>query len=214
MFGALFLTTAVASSAEQPAHPPQQVVRYENAGRTSYFEFSEGFRTHGNIRPQNPNPAQKREFDESLGYPLYDCSDSSYQCLRSWFSVFAIPRRHLSSGMRYAVDGAQLKVEQCLRGSNEHCQVALISSDCQVIVGTDACKHGERNSSESGPITYFIFNEDYGVTAFGTGGEWPKSPTERLSVASAVATQNILQGRIGLLRANVATAPLPKLEQK
>lgn len=187
------------------------VVRYESVGRTGYYVFSEQSGTHGLIRARNPTSEQQREFEESLGYPIYDCSTSSYRCLRTWFRVFAVPRGQLSPKMNYAVDGVQVQVETCLRGSGQVCQVALISADCQLMVGDDACElypGGRVKSPQPGPITYFIYNEDYGVTAFGTAGEWP-APAERLDVANRVATQVVLQGDAGLLKASVATAPTP-----
>jgi hypothetical protein len=68
---------------------------------------------------------------------------------------------------------------------------------------------GGARSSQSGPITYFIYKENYGVTAFGTAGEWPKSKSELEEVGLRVASQFVLQSQAGLLRAAPATNPFP-----
>jgi hypothetical protein len=215
LLAALMLLLMGAACSSQPtATDRSQSVRYESIGRTGYYVFSKGSATHGLSMARNPTSEQQREFQESLGYSLYDCSTSSYRCLRTWFRVFAVPRGQLSSSMKYSVDGVQLRVEACLRASGDVCQVALISADCQLMVGDDACKlhpDGRAKSPQPGPITYFIYNEDYGVTAFGTAGEWPE-PAERLDVAQRVASQVVLQGDAGLLKASLATTPASKLK--
>lgn len=212
IFAALFIlavTGCAFSSPPAAAMDGPPTVRYEDVERTAYYLFSEHSGTHGPIRARNPTSEQQREFEENLGYPLHECSTSNYRCLRTWYRVFAVPRGQLSSKMKYAVEGVQVQVETCLRGSGDVCQVALISADCQLMVGDDACQlyaGGRDKSPQPGPITYFIYNEDYGVTAFGTGGAWP-APAKRLDVAHSVTTQFVLQGDAGLLKASVATTP-------
>ena len=56
---------------------------------------------------------------------------------------------------------------------------------------------GRANSNDSGPVVYFIYNEDFGVTAYGVANQPVSTKDERLSVAS----QMILEGQRGLLSA-------------
>ncbi len=203
--GCAVLSACVPSNAQTP----QPEIRYESIDRTAYYSFSAGHGMHGEVPALNPTAEQKQAFSESLGYPLHDCSTPRYRCLRTWFRVFAIPAGHTSRGMTYSVAGTQLKVESCLRGPDIACQVALISADCQVMQTEDACElyaGGREKSPRPGPITYFIYSEDYGVTAFGTGGAWPESADERVAVAERVAAQYVLQGQVGLLKAATPTA--------
>lgn len=187
-----------AASSKLPA------VTYEDAERTAYFVFSDGVGEHGEIQPLKPTDEQSRQFTESLGSVIYDCSNDEYRCLRTWFRIFAVPRKGLANGAVHIVSGVKLKIEECLRESDKVCQVALVRSDCELMIGVDECGSYPRGRAESprpGPVTYFIYNEDYGVTAFGTAGEPATSAEQRLRVA----TQYILQGRAGLLRATLTT---------
>lgn len=176
-------------------------MRYESIERTSIAFISD---EEGMFRPIKSNnvTGQSDEFSETISAPLLDCSDPNYKCMAMYGLVFAIPRAGLSSGISYSVAGARLRVEQCLRDTNGTCGVALISADCQKISEPhcEVVEGGRAKSLAPGPVTYFVYNEDYGVTAFGSAGEWPSSEDEVEEVASLVVTQYILQGSRGLLK--------------
>jgi hypothetical protein len=111
--------------------------------------------------------------------------------------VFAIPRERLSPKAEYSVAGALLKVEDCLVGDESVCQVALVSADCQRMSGEycETVPGGRAKSDDPGPILYFIYNEDVGVTAYGVARQPAMTKGERLNISS----QMILQGPKGLL---------------
>jgi hypothetical protein len=154
----------------------------------------------GNIVPKKLLKSQAKDilFDETTGVRLHDCSDATYRCIFGSFRVFALPRNRLSPGAVYTVGGSAFKVEKCFRGDLRTCQAALISSNCQKRLGADACQPitaGLGDNGESGPTVYFIYNEDHGITAYGTVKEVPKTRDEKI----AIATQMLLQGEFGIL---------------
>jgi hypothetical protein len=177
-----------------------RTVVYENPARTSFEKFSEDSWVGGNIVPQKPLKSQAEDilFDETTGVRLHDCSDATYRCIFGSFRVFALPRNRLSPGAAYTAGGSAFKVEECFRGDSRICQAALVSSHCPRRVGADACKQataGLGDGEESGPAVYFIYNEDHGITAYGTVKEAPKTRDEKL----AIATQMLLKGELGIL---------------
>lgn len=184
--------------------------RYTNLSRTYEVVFAGGYGHGSQVSPLRPTERQKREFRERLGYVLRDCSDATYHCLSYQSSVFAVPRTALKAGMAYVVGGVRLSVEECIREGQLSCQVALISSDCQVIRESQRCELGSSERSkdlESGVVTYFLFNEDFGVTAFGKANGWIESRDERIQLANEVVDQLVLQSERGLLGDHVAERP-------
>ena len=182
------------------ARPADAVISYEDVTRTGYERFSSSFANVGETAPKRKLPFQSVNplFGEEVGRVLHDCSTAQFLCVYYWARVFAVPKGRLSPNTTYSVAGASLTVEDCLRGDTDICQVALISSDCQERSGLDSCvpaTGGREKSRQPGPITYFIFNEDIGVTAWGVTKQVAKSKDERL----AIAGQMILQGERGLL---------------
>jgi hypothetical protein len=176
-----------------------RLITYEDNARTVYETFSGDNMTGAIVRPRRLLLFQSNNvmFGEEVGHAVHDCSTSQYRCIFVWGRVFAVPRTRLSSMATYLVAGASLKVENCLRGDAAVCQVALISADCELLSG-DGCKEaigGQEKSSDSGPILYFVYNEDFGVTAFGVTQHPAKTKEEKLNIAS----QMILQGVRGLL---------------
>jgi hypothetical protein len=201
---------SIPDAAKSSGFSTDAVARYENLARTYEVVFAGGYGTGGEILALRPTSEQKRAFREKLGYAVHGCSDANFRCIAYLYSVFAVPRQPLSPGMTYTAGGAQLRVEECIRGSGESCQVALISSDCQIAMKSGRCQlmpNGGSKDSVPGPVTYFVFNEDIGITAFGKAGGWITSPDERLQTAKDVVTQLILQGKVGLLKVEVTTVP-------
>jgi hypothetical protein len=80
--------------------------------------------------------------------------------------VFAIPRTALFTTMTYVIEGTQFAVQECLHPEGSVCQVALIQGDCQFVRNAETCDTymgGRRMSPRQGPVTYFIYNQSYGV---------------------------------------------------
>lgn len=173
-------------------------VRYEDAARTQYERFHAGVWSTAEIAPRLPSETQRRHVVEVLSVDLHDCSDAQYRCVFGAYRVFAVPRETLLRNATYVVAGSTLHVEECFRGAGTTCQVALISSDCQERLALGVCKAvvgGRSKSNDLGPVLYFIYNEDFGVTAYGSSLD-PLPSTEEMRVA---ASQSILKGNTGLL---------------
>jgi hypothetical protein len=194
-----YLSCATASMTASPGGS----ISYEDNARTFRETFAKNETIGVKILPKRPLPSQSRDvmFGESLTNATHDCSTERFRCVYYWARVFAVPRDRLSPAAVYSTGGASLKVEDCLRGGAAVCQVAVISADCQRIAGKDACEKvvgGRDKSDDPGPIVYFIYNEDVGVTAWGVA----KQPASTKEERSAIASQMVLQGKRGLLFAS------------
>ena len=199
--GILLLALAVLATVE--ARAKENVIVYEDSART-VSERYQGSEMHGGaVEPKRAIPAQTQNLlnGEEITRAVSDCSTAQYRCSAAWSRVFAVPRKRLSPAATFSIAGALLKVEDCLRGDSRVCQIALIRSDCALISG-EGCEEvagGRQKSKDPGPITYFIYNEDFGVTAYGVAEQPAKTKDERLVIAS----QMILQGKYGLLAASL-----------
>ena len=173
---------------------------YANAERTFFLSLRDGNLLAGPIVSKRPVASQTDVFrGEALGAPAEDCSDAAYRCFKSGFQAFAVPRNHLSPTARYSIAGTAFRVVQCLRGDRTVCQIAVIEADCQT---RNVQKHicglysGDPNKNpDQGPVTYFIYNEDFGVTSIGIAGE-----KKRDAEATSAAKVYVLQGGVGFLR--------------
>lgn len=198
----LFFSSAVlcqAYAAPEERVDPLPEPRYENAARTVYAKFSPDYWTSTPVKPRLPLENQKNVLLETVSSPMRDCSDEKYRCTFGARRVFAVPRDRLSPHAVYVAGGSTLRVEECLRGNEAICQVALISSDCQQYSGLEGCAQvpgGRTKSAYPGPVLYFIYNEDFGVTAYG----YLNSPGRTAAARLAAAGQMFLQGERGLLR--------------
>jgi hypothetical protein len=194
MFVAIVLSGATAVAA-----PRDRTILYENSARTAYERFSGDDMTGGELTPKRPLSFQDNNAlsGEEVGHIVRNCSTTQYRCVSVWLRVFAVPRARLSPKEEYSVAGVVLKVEDCLRGDGAICQVALISADCEMMLD-ESCQKvtgGRERSGKPGPIVYFIYNEDVGVTTYGVADQPVKIEKDRLNVAS----QMILQGQRGIL---------------
>jgi hypothetical protein len=196
------ITAIEAGDEEKQTGQKDSPVWYENSARTYVMSFSDRGALGGSIKPKRPLPSKVSHLidlsdDEFDGGSAHDCSTADYRCISALFGVFAIPRERLSPEIEYSVAGALLKVEDCLVGDESVCQVAIIRSDCHKW-SHERCETvpgGRSKSDHPGAIFYFIYNEDVGITAYGSATQPAMTKDERLSVAS----QMILQGRKGLL---------------
>jgi hypothetical protein len=114
-----------------------------------------------------------------------------------------VPEKRLSPGASYSAGNANFVVEDCLEGDETVCRVALISSECplpsaptsfceQSIDSTDDIAGGGKGRY----FRYFIYNEDFGITAYGRGmHERPRDKDGRLRIAADM----VLKGERGLL---------------
>jgi hypothetical protein len=197
--GILLLVLTACAAVE--ARSKDSVIVYEDSARTVSEKYQGSEMQGGAVEPKRPIPAQTQNllYDEEVTRAVSDCSTAQYRCSAVWSRVFAVPRKRLSPAATFSIAGALLKVDDCLRGDARVCQVALISADCALISG-QGCEEvagGRQKSKDPGPITYFIYNEDFGVTAYGVAEKPARTKDERLVVAS----QMILQGKYGLLTA-------------
>jgi hypothetical protein len=154
----------------------------------------------GNITPERRIAEEDRDFfaGEVTMDRAHDCSDGQYRCVYGHYAVFAVPRAGLRPNSSFQAGGASLRVEQCMRGDKEVCQVALVSSDCQSIAAPDRCTpvSGGRSAGASvGRVRYFIFNEDFGITSYGSSSEPVSTPERQKEVAFSM----VLRSDHGLL---------------
>lgn len=185
------------------------VVRYESVEKTYEYVFSDGVSEHGAIAPPKASPSRQAAFEERLGDELRDCSDEGYRCLAYGHSVLAVPRGPLSVGTTYIAGGANLTIEKCLRGTDRRCQAALVVSECQVMLKYEGCAPfgaQPQGQVQRSPVTWFVYDADHGVTAFGSGGGLPDRAEDRAAVGMDVVSQNKLQGADGLLKADVGAS--------
>ncbi len=135
-------------------------------------------------------------FSEVVGEKVVDCSDDEYRCISSWMRTYAIPRRKLLPADVYVKDGVTFRIEKCLRGDTDVCQVALIGGYCAK-TPDDSCliDVSEEQSDRWLYVTYFLYNEDFGITAMGV----TKSPPTTVDEKVLIASQLVLQGNKGLL---------------
>jgi len=191
--------------------PDASGIYYSDPGRTVYESLvpdpgskDDVWWLNGNVAPSRPVTKEQKGlfFDEFLSNPAHDCSDTEYLCVFFVYRVFSVPREGLTPQSIYTAAGASLRVERCLRGNAKHCQVALVSSDCEMESPPDKCmvvEGGRTKSSAPGPVLYFIYNEDYGVTAYGTA----KKPVSSADAGLNVAAEMVLRGKKGLLGKSV-----------
>lgn len=174
-----------------------QEYRYEDAARTRQSLFAEGRWSSSEVLSNSPS-ARERQSIEVTSVPVKDCSDERYRCIVGSFRVFAVPRGALLPTSTYVAAGSSFRVEECYRGDATHCSVALISSDCQQRSGRDGCSEvlgGRTKSNNTGPVLYFIYNEDFGVTAYGSVHQPASTEEERRIIAAWM----VLRGERGLL---------------
>lgn len=203
----LMLTAAVVAHASKA----RRTIVYEDIGRTAFSKFVANEVYDGNVMPGHPLSFQRSNvfFGEVLGYPVRNCSTSKYRCVAFGFQVLAVPKARLVRGQTYVVSGATLTVEDCFRGEKDVCQVALIKSVCEATVKDGAAlkcarsAQGSRAIGRTTPMAYFIYNEDIGVTGWGRTMRAARTRRARLSIASEM----ILQGKIGLLGAGWLSRP-------
>ncbi len=140
---------------------------------------------------------------ESLSSLYADCSDSNFLCARNGIDVFAIPRSRIQT-RSYVANGVRFRIEKCIRGNTDHCSVFLISGTCDEL--SDVLADGEQEcrtrslepddqKREVAYVKYFVFNDDYGVTAFGVTSSVRASESDQLSIL----TQAVLTSNYGIL---------------
>jgi hypothetical protein len=135
---------------------------------------------------------------ESVAQPVVDCSDAAHRCVRSWTHTLAIPRSGLKLRASYQKDHVTFVVEDCLRRDGDTCSVAVISGRCAVVNANGSCnsgKAGNASGSKFENVDYFIYNQDFGITAFGSTDRLLTAEDERLGIAS----QRVLTSDVGLL---------------
>lgn len=185
--------------ASDDARLDSSTVVYETPARTSFEEIGGGLWSVGTSPPKIRTREQNEDamFGEVVGEKLVDCSDGQFRCVSAWTRTYAVPRRRLSPVDVYEKGGVTFRVEQCLRGDANICQVALIGGYCaESSDGRCVAQPPENRPAQWGYVTYFLYNEDIGITAMGVT-ETPSTSTEG---KMSIATQSVLQGPSGLLR--------------
>jgi hypothetical protein len=198
----LFLMATMTLGADLHQQVDAGEIIYVNAERTFETRVSGSTWTIGPILALKPLPSQTKSnlFTESIGHPIVDCSDSIVRCVRSWSRTLAVPRAGVKPRETYRKDGVVFDVEECLRGDTERCQVALVSATCWHRSDGEMCD--EKTEAHGGSsanveyVVYFIYNNDFGITALGVANRVATTPAAR----RGLATQSVLISSRGLLK--------------
>jgi hypothetical protein len=199
LFYASLCSILLSASADGGPKLVEGTIKYANAERTRYFKLMAGSIVIGEIGTSHGGEKQDQvSIDREVGAKAYDCSGMSYRCIKAIRTVFAVPRGALHSAATYEVLGTRFEVLKCFRGNNNICHVALISADCTRIKNAENCaivRDARNKSDRPGPISYFIYNDRFGITSFGIVDEKAHS-AEQLNI---LARMFVLQGDIGFL---------------
>jgi hypothetical protein len=174
-------------------------ITYEDIKRVSYERYSAQEMTGGRHVPKRMLVSQSDDvlLGEQLIHPIKDCSTTLFVCKKAWSRVFAVPRQRLVPNASFEVAGASFKVEVCLRGDVDVCQVALLSMTCLISEEAQCHDVGETpdSTSKAVPSLYYIYNEDFGVTSYGVTERGASNQDEMIGIAGHL----VLQGKRGLL---------------
>jgi hypothetical protein len=189
------LMSYVAEAADAAGSSP---IVYENPERTHSFSAQGAVIVGVPIESKRPHGDHDHQ-EHGQGSPLTECSTAEYRCIAMGRTALAVTPE-LKPTSVYTANGTVFTVESCLRTADDHCQVALISGDCQSVKpvgGALACApraKGEPGGPFASQVVYFIYNEDYGVTSFGIA-DTKLTGAER----EAKARELVLQGVRGFL---------------
>lgn len=195
MFSLAFLLSCTACIAQEKDDP----VTYANLEREYGSSFVAG-RLESNFLASS-TALQAGSYGSMPVLSVQNCSDERYRCIR-WSTSLAVPRSGLRKGQIYEVMGNVFKVEECRYELDGVCGVALVGARCVFEDSKDpdnpypSCV-APRSAGSRKPswYTYFTYNRNIGITAFGQSLKEPLSQAEKI----AVMTQNILSTPMGLL---------------
>lgn len=134
---------------------------------------------------------------EATGVSFLDCSTSEFFCTMVGGGIFAVPKKMPAAGKVFSVRGAKLKLLSCKRYNNNICTVAIVTSICKY-TKENICAEKPSAGAVRGRNFYFYYNEDFGVTSFGTGGQ-PVGDKDLKSMAEERVGDYVLVGDKGLL---------------
>jgi hypothetical protein len=190
--------TALASLSMAAESGEQGSIAYENAERTHSFVVQRDVIIGAPIESKTPH-GDHDHHEHGQGSPFTDCSTAGFKCVVMGRTTLAVVP-HLAPGSAYTVKGTMFSVDNCLRSVDGHCQVVLISGDCQSVKRAgDALECAPRVAGApagqfGAHIVYFIYNEDYGVTSFGIADTKLSAADRELK-----AREFVLRGDRGLL---------------
>jgi hypothetical protein len=196
------LCLLIACSAEASPATSQSEVVYQNPERTFQETISETSWTGTPLVSETSDNGESESdpFPESVSSSVVNCSDSMYMCVQAVSRTIAIPRAGFKPHDKYEKDGVIFHVETCIRGDSARCQVALVSAKCAD--RNDHRPYGCAQPPRTGQsprfryVIYFLYNDQYGITAMGVTSRIAKT----ISAMRLVATQSILVGTKGLLK--------------
>jgi hypothetical protein len=195
---AALLVAHAAMSCAAGARP----IEYVDEERTHLLAFEDGQSISADIDPLRPSAKQREKMGEVTSALLEPCSTPAIRCVGSGMGAFAVPNDFSLSTRSYTAFGVVFTVLECVRQAAGRCQVAVIEADCNVASTVNGhCRvvpGGRKPDSREGWIQYFIYNEDFGVTALGWSAfELPI--TDRLKAARRGIDYS-LRGEVGLLK--------------
>lgn len=180
----------------------EKPIIYYNPSRTAHFYFDKNIAGFSLVPSKRPGKEEQDQNAEETNGIIYSCSNDAYRCLKSRWSVYAVPRTFALDIQNYVVGGVSFTVLECQKRTETRCQVALIEADCQWAVSEfgecSLVPGGRVVSPRGGWVKAFIYNEDFGITALGSVASHSSSD-DRLTAARRAAVYS-LQGSDGLLK--------------
>lgn len=198
---ASILVSAPALGIETQSCTHKNTILYETAERTFCSEYKNGYVENGPIPSNRPIGHHVNQWIEFHGDEIKSCTDIEYFCIEQNQNIIAIPRGDITISTKYIIKGTIFTVRECLRSVGDRCQIAIIQGDCNYVRLAEGLREcavlpgGRSESTQEGPVYYYIFNEDYGITAFGSGGGEDLTSNEKMAVR---ARTYVLQGKVGL----------------
>ncbi len=193
----VFLSFFVASQDCACASPVRVVITYIDPLGTTATQIGPHSASVDGL-DANRSLSEPNSMESGIAVSAGDCSDREFACFRMSNVVFAVPRTGLLRSSAYTFNGVAFKVAKCYRQVSGKCALALIESNCMWVKAPPRCSPFPRGRDESprpGPVAYYIYDNEHGVTEFGLGGD----TAPNIESAERVARMNLLQGDRGLL---------------
>lgn len=186
---AIYLAAAVASSISSDR--ARDTAIYYNAARTEYFAIKDGKSSFDAVVSGTPIGG-----GDAVGDYAFRCDTREYTCVRTNTLAIAAPRdRRLRD---FALAGTAFELKSCYRHQGSACVAGLMEADCQEVVTSESCRlveGGRERAKWPGPVTYYVYDADVGVTSVG----FARAKAGNLEEMEKVGREFVLSGSAALL---------------
>lgn len=120
-----------------------------------------------------------RQYDDIRTYTLAGCSTDEVICVRTGRWLFAAPRNDIAPSSSFSIEGAEVRILDCMRSENETCAAALFVSDCRSpdrghtkYGSPDTISPGNCRQNGWGLQMMYVFDRDRGVIGYADANWW------------------------------------------